>query len=328
MQPCQAPHGWYAAVVPEHCSCASVCAVSIDRRQLFFSGVATLGGMAALPAIGAATGHASPAGGTPIALGDEALLTAFVKARYALDERITHGWMDAMTYAFVDGAVYPLYRLRAGTWVWLRRRDATHFEGRTLETAYFFDPRTDELLTRLTMPVTGRQVDVRPYRAGPSDFVVGVRQQTSGAFRMAGETRDGAAFFHPGTTQRSQALSQPVRERDRVYIREDLATRVRGEEGGRPRFFYAEWTITEMAWRDLRNPRLRSADSTLQYSAVAAFRPWMQMDGVPGHTLQNGRGGKAHRVQDFPPRFLEAVRRFDPDLLEDPRGVLGERHGA
>lgn len=296
-----------------------------DRRQMLRTAAGALAGLAAAqtPADSGAPRARIP-GGVPVGLDDEALLTAFVKARYALDERVTGGWIDAMTYAFIDGATYPLYRLRAGTWVWLRRIDATRFEGRTLETAYFFDPQTDELLTRLTMPVTGREVEVRPYRAGPSTLAVGVREQSIGAFRMAAETRDGAAFFRPGTTYRSRVLSQPVREGDRLHIREEISTRVLTEAGGRPRFFYAEWTITSVAWRDVLDRRLRSADSTVQYSAIAAFRPWMQMQGVDGHTLQNGRGGKAHRAEDFPPRFLEALRRFDADLLDDPRKVLGE----
>ncbi len=300
-----------------------------DRRQLILTGPAALAGLAGVPTPASASrGQPGPAGGVPAALDDAALLAAFVKARYALDGRITCGWVDATTYAFVEGATYPLYRLRAGTWSWLRRVDATRFEGRTLEVAYFFDAGTDEPLTRLAMPVTGREVEVRPYRAGPSDLVVGVREQSTDVFRMAAETRDGAAFFRPGTRQRSQALSQPVREADRLYIREDIAARVSGEAGARPKFFYTEWTITEVAWRDVRNPRLMSAASRLQYSAIAAFRPWMRMDGVDGHTLQNGRGGKVAGAEQFPPCLLEMVRRVDPDLLDDPRRVLGGQPGS
>ncbi len=296
-----------------------------ERRQLLQSGAAALASLAATATgAGPVASDARARGGVPVALDDAALLSAFVKARYALDERVTSGWIDATTYALIDGAIYPLYRLRAGTWVWLRRVDATRFEGRTLETAYFFDTRTDELLTSLTMPVTGREVEVKPYRAGPSNFSVGVRERSSDAFRMAAETRDGAAFFRTGMRERSQALSQPVREGDLLYLREDVATRVFDEAGGRPNFFYAEWTLTAVAWKDVQDPRQRSAASTLQYSAVAAFRPWMRMDGLEGHTLQNGRGGKVRRAADFPPRFLEMVRRFDPDLLDDPRRVLGE----
>lgn len=262
-------------------------------------------------------------GGTAVVMSDSDLLTAFAKVRHALDDRLTMGWVDAITYAFIDGATYPLYRLRAGTWVRMRRIDDLHFTGRTLEIAYFFDPTTDELLTKLKMPVTGREVEVKPYRAGPSKASLGVREQQTGAFRMASESRDGSSFFREGRTLRNQALSQPVREGDDLFIREDQGTRVSATEGGKPIFFYSEWTITRANWKDVQNPNLKYVDSTLQYSAVAAFRPWMKMDGVDGHTLQNGRGGRARADEELPPRFREMVRRFDPDLLDDPAKVLG-----
>jgi hypothetical protein len=305
--------------------------MTTDRRSLLSLGGAALLGTAAgltpsSDALAMARGGgpgADPTGGEPAPLTDAQLLSAFAKARHSLDDRLTFGWMDATTYAFIDGAAYPLYRLLAGTWVRVRRVDELHFVGRTLETAYFFDIATGAPLTRLRMPVTGREVEVKPYRAGPSNLSLGVREETTGSFRMASESRDGASFFRQGTTRRAQSLSQPMRDGDTLYIREDLSTRVFGPEGGKPVFFYAEWTQTALPWKAARNPRVACVDASLSYSAVAAFRPWMQMDGVDGHTLQNGRGGKVQRLDALPPRLLEMVRRHDPDLLADPVSVLG-----
>jgi hypothetical protein len=299
-----------------------------QRRSLLASGGVALVGLAAgatFPSLAEARSRepAAPTGGTAVPMSDADLLTAFAKARYALDDRVTIGWVDAITYAFIDGATYPLYRLRAGTWVRMRRVDDLHFVGRTIETAYFFDPTTDELLTKLKMPVTGTEVEVKPYRAGPSKASLGVREEQAGTFRMAGESRDGSNFFREGQTKRRQSLSQPMREGDDFLVREDQGTRVSATEGGKPIFFYSEWTITRANWKEIKNPKLQYVDSTLQYSAIAAFRPWMKMDGVEGHTLQNGRGGRARTNDDLPPRYLEMVRRQDPDLLEDPARVLG-----
>lgn len=297
--------------------------MSLTRRDALLGASTVLAGTS-LHASAAERGAApSTKGGVPVTMSDEALLNAFAKARFALDDRLTIGWVDATTYAFIEGAIYPLYRLLAATWVRLRRVDELHFKGRTLETAYFFHPDTGELLTELRMPVTGKVVPVKPYRAGPSPASLGVREESSGTFRMSQESRDGASFFREGSTQKRQLLSQPMREGDDLYIREELGTRVMGPDSPKPIFFYAEWTVTRMNWKDVQNPKLAWVDSTLQYSAVAAFRPWMQMDGVDGHTLQNGRGGRARRTEDLPPRFVEMVRRFDADLLEDPVKVLG-----
>jgi len=296
--------------------------MNINRRDALLSTAALLGGVATVRA-GARSGGGTTTGGAAVQMSDVDLLTAFAKARYALDDRVTIGWVDAITYAFIDGATYPLYRLRAGTWVRMRRVDDLHFVGRTIETAYFFDPSTDELLTELTMPVTGTVVPVKTYRAGPSKASLGVREEEAGTFRMADESRNGSNFFREGQTMRRQSLSQPMREGDDLFMREDQGTRVTPAAGGKPIFFYSEWTITRADWKDVQNPKLQYVDSTLQYSAIAAFRPWMKMDGVDGHTLQNGRGGRARRKEDLPPRFLEMVRKYDPDLLDDPGKVLG-----
>jgi hypothetical protein len=296
----------------------------MNRRSLLVAGgTALAGATGAGPATAEASGRPRTSGGEPATLTDAQLLSAFAKARYSLDDRLTCGWMDATTYAFIDGATYPLYRLLAATWVRVRRVDDLHFVGRTLETAYFFDVETGAPLTRLRMPVTGREVDVKPYRAGPSNLSLGVREETGGSFRMAAESRDGQSFFRQGTTRRLQSLSQPMREGDTLYIREDLSTRVFGPDGGKPVFFYAEWTQTALPWKAAIDPRVASVESTLSYSAVAAFRPWMQMDGVDGHTLQNGRGGKVERVAALSARLLERARIHDPDLLDDPAKVLG-----
>jgi hypothetical protein len=301
--------------------------MNTDRRSLVsLGGAALIGSVAGLgrPADGFAAARSErPTGGAAAVLTDPELLSAFAKARHSLDDRLTFGWMDATTYAFIEGASYPLYRLLAGTWVRARRVDDLHFVGRTLETAYFFDIATGAPLTRLRMPVTGREVEVKPYRAGPSNLSLGIREERRGTFRMASETRDGASFFRQGTTVRTQALSQPVRDGDTLYIREDVSTRVVGPDGGKPVFFYNEWTQTALPWKAARDPRVACVDCTLSYSAVAAFRPWMQMEGVDGHTLQNGRGGKVQRVDALPPRLLEMVRQHDADLLTDPARVLG-----
>lgn len=301
--------------------------MTTDRRSLLSLGGATLLGTAAglsAPVDGLAGGRGGvTSGGEAAQLTDVELLSAFAKARHSLDDRLVFGWMDATTYAFIDGAIYPLYRLLAATWVRVRRVDDLHFVGRTLETAYFFDIATGAPLTRLRMPVTGREVEVKPYRAGPSNLALGVREEKRDSFRMANESRDGSSFFRQGTTLRTQSLSQPVRDGGMLYIREDLSTRVFGPNGGKPVFFYAEWTQTSLPWKVARDPRVACSDSSVIYSAVAAFRPWMRMDGVDGHTLQNGRGGKVQRREELPPRLLEMVRAHDPDLLADPARVLG-----
>ena len=48
----------------------------------------------------------------------------------------------------------------------------------------------------------------------------------------------------------------------------------------------------------------------------------MQMGDTPGHTVQNGRGGKAENPEGLPVELLRLVKLHHPDLIEDPEGVL------
>jgi hypothetical protein len=48
----------------------------------------------------------------------------------------------------------------------------------------------------------------------------------------------------------------------------------------------------------------------------------MQMEGVNGHTAENGIGAKAERWSDCSVHFLELTRRLHPDVLDNPERVL------
>jgi len=296
--------------------------MKVSRRGLI-AATGAVGAATLLSATATATASAAPASG-PVALtlDDPALLQAFVKARSSLDNRLTIGWMDAVTYAFIDGATYPLYRLLAATWQSHQRVSPIRFEGRSLEIAHFLDLGATELLASLTMPVTGKVIDVPRYRAGPSEVALVVHDDSRSEFRMQGETRDGASFFRTGTSERRQGLSEPQRDGADFLIRQDLDTRVLPEGASRPSFFYREWTITRAPWAAIADDAVLSADCEVLYSAIAAFRPWMQMDGISGHTLQNGRGGKVQDAARLPPKLLELTTRIYPDLLKDPRAAL------
>ena len=44
------------------------------------------------------------------------------------------------------------------------------------------------------------------------------------------------------------------------------------------------------------------------------------MGDTPGHTVQNGRGGKAETPDELPVELHRLVKLHHPDLIEDPRG--------
>ena len=260
---------------------------------------------------------------TDLDLNDEEMLHYFIKLRCSLDGRVTMGWVDAVNYAFIDGVTYPMYRLLSTTIRQVRKVNDGLYKSVSLEVAMYMDIETGELLDKLTVPVTGNVVDVPLYRAGPSHMDMTVRAEETTDFTMNQETVDGDSFFATGQAESQRFISLPQRRGDDFYIRQDISARVFPPGGAAPSFFYREWTINQGSWKALADPSVASAPVDVAYIANTAFRPWMQMGDTPGHTVQNGRGGKAESPDELPVELLRLVKLHHPDLIEDPRGVLG-----
>lgn len=256
---------------------------------------------------------------------DAQILEAFVKARSSLKDEFTIGWVDASTYAVINGETMPLYRLLAATWQRHKRVGDLRFEGKALEVAFYLDFKTGERLESLTMPRIDRVVTVPNYRAGPSSSTIVIADKQRDEFSMARETTNGSNFFNTGSSEREQYLSQPQHDAADFLVRQTLGTRVTTKGVEKPVFFYHEWTINRSPFRDIVNPKIVSTTVEVQYSSIAAFRPWMQMNSIDGHTLQNGRGGKVSTPQALPPQLLQLCQRYHPDLLQDPDKVFGAK---
>jgi hypothetical protein len=265
---------------------------------------------------------AQPSNPVAVPLAGPALLEAFMKLRAATDGRIVVGWMDALTYTFIEGETFPLYRLFAATWYRFRRTSPDRYDGVQLEIATFHDVVSGEPLTKLTMPRTGEVVDVPRYRAGPSQGKVVLSHDEETTFGMARETQQGSSFFRQGRARSRAWVSQPERDGDTFMVREDLDTRVVQDDAKVPGFFYREWSTRRAPWANVMNPRIASVDCEVLYTGMAAFRPWMKMTGIPGHTVQNGRGGKVDRFDALPARVQQICRQWHPDLVADPGKVL------
>ncbi|MDE0455112.1 MAG: DUF1838 family protein [Gammaproteobacteria bacterium] len=259
---------------------------------------------------------------TDLDLTDDEMLHYFVKLRSSLDDRVTMGWVDAVNYAFIDGVTYPMYRLLSTTIRQMRKVNDSLYKSVSLEVAMYMDIETGELLDKLTMPVTGNVVDVPLYRAGPSHMDMTVRAEDTNEFTMQQETVDGESFFATGQVESERFISLPQRRGDDFYIRQDISARVFPDGEPNPSFFYREWTINQGSWAALSDPSTISVPVDVAYIANTAFRPWMQMGDAPGHTVQNGRGGKAETPEGLPVELLPLVKLHHPDLIEDPRGVL------
>ncbi len=291
--------------------------MAINRRQLLTTSAAVSAAACLAPA--RAEPRSLPSH-TPMDLAwpGPQMLEAFIKARSSLREEFTIGWVDATTYAVIGGETIPLYKLLAATWQKHRRVSDSAFDGKSLEVAFYLDFNTGARLEKLTMPRTGTEVTVPNYRAGPSPNTIVVEENLHDDFSMPREAQGGNSFVRNGTSYRQQKLLQAQRDGDDFLIRQVLGSRVMAQGSEKPVFFYHEWTVNRAPWRDIMNPRVVSAEVEVQYSSIAAFRPWMQMQSVDGHTLQTGRGGKVWSADQLPPKLLAMCKQYHPDLIADP----------
>ncbi len=258
-----------------------------------------------------------------LTLDDADLLDLFIKMRYSLDNRITIGWVDAVNYGFVEGETFPLYRLLAATWRKTWQPEPGRYRTRQIEVAFFLDIETGERLETLRMPLTNQVVEVPLYRAGPSEDDVEVRFSKERRFEMKDETRDGDSFFTGGSSISEGFISQPQRAGDDFFLRQDIDTRVFSAPGSPPSFFYREWTVTRASWAALQQEDLALVPCEVSYTATAAWRPWMQMQGQPGHTIQNGFGGRVVTADRLPADLQQLTAELQPDLIDDPQAALG-----
>jgi hypothetical protein len=295
--------------------------MALNRRQLLTTSAA-ISATACLGPTSAAARILPSHTPVDLAWSGKQMLDAFIKARSSLSEEFTIGWVDASTCAVISGETIPLYRLLAATWQKHRRVSDSAFEGKNLEVAFYLDVNTGKRLEKLTMPRTDAEATVPNYRSGPSANKIVAEENLHDDFNMARETQGANNFFRTGTSYREQKLLQPQRDADDFLIRQMLGTRVMAQGSDKPVFFYHEWTVNRAPWRDIMNPRVMSTAVEVQYASIAAFRPWMQMQSVDGHTLQTGRGGKVWAAEQLPPQLLALCRQYHPDLIADAAAIF------
>ncbi|MGI9343265.1 MAG: DUF1838 family protein [Gammaproteobacteria bacterium] len=273
----------------------------MNRRDLLLG----IGGAAA----GIAGVSARAAGGLDLASRD-GLLTAAVKMRGSLDDRLCIGWVIGTRYAVIEHRAIPMMGLMAATFTRYQQIRDDAFAAKSLEIAYFTDLDDRRLLQSWVNPVTGKRVDVPRTRMGPSRFVL---------------TADGLDLQVPAGEARGLELNHrfdtPVVRGDDVWITEviDAASEPRPD---RAPFVYNEMTTYHASMSDLVDPGQAAVATNVSFHGLVTFRPWMGFGDTPGHTTAHGAGTRAARVEDLPAYWLELTEKFHPDVLDDPLGAL------
>jgi len=249
------------------------------------------------------------------------LLRALIKMRGSLDDQMVIGWVRAKRFAVSQGRVEPLCGFVAATLNRFRQEADDLYSVVTLEITHYTDFETGELLDRLIMPFTGREVVVPAYRFGPASARFAVRLEEQSEFTPAEKTTEGE-FSPAGSVLMSKSIDPAYVRHSKLYLRHEEHGRVYPADAEFPMMFYKESTIWSAPLSDVLDERTKNVDASVNYSAMTSWRPWMDMGDLPGHTTSNGFGGKARSLDDMPEDWLRYTRQVHPDVIEDPVAAL------
>lgn len=274
-------------------------------RRSMLGGIGGAGLIAAGgPALGATSGR------TLDLSDDKDRLTALIKMRASMDDRIVMGGVKGLYYGLVNSKVTPLYGVMGGTLARYEQLDEWTYAGVSFEVAYFTDWETGELLETFDNPYTGETVEVPQTRMGPSKLLLslGGRRSPSESPRLAG--LDISHRFLPARN-----------ERGTVVLVEEIAVGTPDGFKG-PSFHYNEVTTYRAQMEDLANPDVMIANDSTHFNGIVSWRPWLKMGDHPGHLFGTATGGRFETVDDYPEYYLELTNKHHPDVFAGPAAIL------
>ena len=206
-----------------------------------------------------------------------------------------------------------------------RRLGDDMFEFVMYEISHYTDLETGKQLETISMPVTGREVAVPLYRTGPGRHVIMMEneeelywsKELTTSAEVARQLAPDARIHYRFNVR------QPDVFRDSVWIRNDSFTRMIPDDPAQPSMFYKEAITYQASLAQLADPGAPQVDTSMSFAIATAWRPWMQMHGINGHTVTDGIGGKVFDIRDIPDNFVALTAQLNPDVLEDPVALLG-----
>jgi hypothetical protein len=276
----------------------------VSRRKLLLAGSAALS-TAMLP-----TGLLA-ADGLGLDLNDPwDRLTALVKLRGSLDGSMVMWWMKGVRFGVVDDIVTPLFGMLIGSFQTVKPLPGKGFQLNMLEMSYFTDLATGEVLETFTNPYNGKICQVPEQRLGPYPVLLsptGVVLPDVPPFNEVElQTRIGPAIVNGND----------------IWIRDDSTIKVDSDHPMMGKHTYNELVTYRGKLSDINNPDMPSAPAEIMFQSITSWREWLQAEDVGGHTTARATGTKITRLEDFPPEYLKAARKYHPEIIADPAAVL------
>ncbi len=237
---------------------------------------------------------------------------AFMRLRGALDERIVYWWLEDVRSAIVATKVYPLFRARVGSFLRVKSLGDGAYAVTTLETSYYVDLVTDQLLQTMRNPVTSAEIEVASVVLGP----------TTSVLRAAGE--EGPATARGGKLTSRTSRGPVTVVGDDVLIAEDRFARIDFPDPATPPYNTSELNVYRGRLSQLSDSARPYVDAWVSYQSVSALQPRLRMDGVIGHVSARAVGGKVATLDAMPAKWRAIVEHQNPEIVGDVARALAK----
>ncbi len=290
-----------------------------SRRYVLAGGVAA--GMAL--SVGATASKTLAANGNFDPSDPVSVLRNLHRMRGSEEGHIAMGWLKGQRYGVVDAEIIPLMGMVTGTFARHKVLPNGSIELTSFELAFYTDLGTGKVLDTLKIPYTGKTVDVPRLLLGPNKSVI--RPVFHELTEMGGEVErtDSETAMRPVGSTRFERWLGPVTVKDgHVWITEVSSAKVVSADLTADKVIYSESVTYKGDHEDIMNPDLPTVSSTLSYTGITSWRPWMEMGGLPGHTTSHALGSKSFDVDGLPDDYREMAERFYPEAIADPAAIL------
>ncbi len=242
---------------------------------------------------------------------DAGRLKTVLLMRGALDERLVTNWIRARYFGVIGDKMQPLFGVVAATFNRYRQMENGGYEYATREIAYFTDHDCTEALETYENPYTGEVVSIPQ---GGVDAAL-VRIGPDMHYALA-EERPGIEMKH---------TFYPVHlDGDDVWLTESENVAV-NFPGGLPPFRYQDVATYHAPKAELEAADAVAVQALVGYSSVTSWRPWLNMPaGTQGHLTATGTGRTNSSFDAMPKAWIEATKKRNPHILDDPGALLDE----
>lgn len=285
------------------------------------------GGLAAALAIGAGLpmNGARAAGGAFDPADPLSVLRNLHRMRGSEEGEIAMGWLKGQRFGVVDAEIVPLMGMVTGTFARHKVLDNGSVELSSFELAFYTDLETGKVLDTLKIPYTGKSVKVPRLILGPNKSTIRPVFHELTEIEHEAERTDSESAMRPVGSQRFERWLGPVTVKDgHVWITEASSAKVVPADPKASKVIYSESVTYKGDFENVNNPDLPTIASTLSYTGITSWRPWMDMGDLPGHTTSHALGSKTFDVDGLPDDYREMAEQYYPDALADPASVLNK----